>query len=90
MTPKKVETKKISIDCPVGLLERIDKLAEFGDVPRQKLIINMVEAGVDYLESTKKVGILHLALLFRDLGEYLKKHADKMKKTEIKGLTFPT
>ena len=73
-----------------GVLERIDKLAEFADVPRQKLIVGMLDAGVDYLESTKKVGILHLALLFRDLGEYLKKHADKMKKTEIKGLNIPT
>jgi len=90
MSTKKVDTKKITIDCPLELLERVDRLAEFGDVPRQKLITNLLDVGVDYLEATKKVGILHLALLVRDLREYAVKHAEKMKKSEITGVTIPT
>jgi len=90
MVRAKVETKKISFDCPVELLEKIDQLAEFGDIPRQKLITNVLEVGVEYLDATQKVGILHFALLLRDLGEYMNKHAEKMKKTEIKGLSIPT
>lgn len=87
MSAQKVETKKITIDCPVKLLERIDRLAEFGDLPRQRLITNLMEVGVDYLETTKKVGVLHMTLLIRDFIESAKVHAKRMQNVEIKGLS---
>ena len=72
---KKKETKKISIDCPVDVLERIDRIAEFADLPRQKLITNLLDAGVGAMEDCKKIGVLHFALLMRDLEENMKKWA---------------
>jgi hypothetical protein len=71
--------KKITFDCPADLAERIDKLSEISGLPRSKLVFNLVEIGVDFLESTQKVGVLHIALLFRDAGEKLKDLSKKWK-----------
>jgi hypothetical protein len=80
--------RKITFDCPEDLAERIDNLAEKGGIPRSKLVLNMVEVSVDFLESTKKVGILHIAILFRDAGVMLKELSKKWKdKKSISDLT---
>lgn len=84
---KKKETKKISIDMPVGTLHKIDLLAELADIPRQKLIANILEVGADTFMDCKKVGILHLAVLLRDLRDTLKEWARKMReKKSLNGL----
>ena len=80
--------KKITFHCPDDIAERLDKIAEKGDIPRSKLVLNMVEVSLDFLESTQKVGILHLALLFRDAGVKLKELSKKWKdKKSIGDLT---
>lgn len=63
---------KITFDCPEALEERITRLSEMAGLSRSKLVLNLVEVAVDFLEDTKKVGILHLALLLRDAGKKLK------------------
>lgn len=86
---KRIETKKVTLDCPLVLLDRIDRLADFGDIPRQKLIANLLEVSVDYLEATKKVGVLSFAILMRDLGENATKWAEKISQIEVKGIKVP-
>ncbi|MDH4319521.1 MAG: hypothetical protein OEV64_14120 [Desulfobulbaceae bacterium] len=86
MSQKNIVTKKISFDCPVELIERLDKLASYADLPRQKLIVNFLELSVDFVEQTKKVGILHLTLLLRDFQYNAREWAAKIRKAEITGI----
>jgi hypothetical protein len=84
---KKQETKKISIDIPVATLKKLDLLAEMADIPRQKLISNILEVDVDTLMDCKKVGVLHLTVLLRDLSGTMKEWAKKMReKKSLNGL----
>jgi predicted transcriptional regulator len=76
---EELKGKKITFHCPDDIAERLDRLAEKSDIPRSKLVLNMVEMSVDFLEKTQKVGILHLAILFRDAGEKLKDVSKKWK-----------
>jgi len=70
---EKSKGQKITFHCPDDVAERLDKLAAKGDIPRSKLVLNMVEHMTTFLEATNKVGVLHLAILLRDAGEKLKK-----------------
>ena len=79
---KKVRTKKISIDLPVDTLKKLDLLAELADMPRQKLISNILEVDADTLMDCKKVGILHLPVLLLDLSETMQEWAKKIKDTK--------
>lgn len=72
-------TKKISIDLPVETLKKIDLLAEMADMPRQKLISNILEVDADTLMNCRKVGILHLPVLLHDLNETMQEWARKMR-----------
>ncbi|MBW2466963.1 MAG: hypothetical protein JRF02_06640 [Deltaproteobacteria bacterium] len=84
---RKPETKKISIDLPVETLTKIDLLAEQADIPRQKLIANILEVDADTLMDCRKVGILHLAVLLRDRSETIKEWSRKMReKKSLNGL----
>jgi hypothetical protein len=74
-----IKGKKITFHCPDEIAERLDNLAAKGDIPRSKLVLNFVEIGLDFLEATQKVGILHLAILFRDAGDKLKEVSKKWK-----------
>ena len=80
------ETKKVSFDCPVDLLERLDKMADRAGLARQHLIANLLSCGVNTLEASRMVGVFHLALLLRDLENNMLKWADKVEKSEVKGL----
>jgi hypothetical protein len=80
--------KKITFHCPDDLAERLERLAEKGDIPKSRLVLNMVETMTGFLEATQKVGILHLAVLLRDAGEKLEDVSKKWKdKTTINDLT---
>ena len=76
---KKKVTKKISIDVPIETLEKLDKLAEMADIPRQKLISNILEVDADTLMDCKKVGILHLTILMRDMAVSMKEWSKKIR-----------
>ena len=79
--------RKITFHCPEDVAVRLDWLAEKADIPRSKLILNMVEVCVGYAEKTEKVGILQMSLLLRDAGEKLKEVAKKWReKNSIKDL----
>ena len=79
--------RKITFHCPEDVAVRLDWLAEKADIPRSKLILNMVEVCVGYAEKTEKVGILQMSLLLRDAGEKLIEVAKKWReKNSIKDL----
>jgi predicted DNA-binding protein len=85
---EELKGKKITFHCPDDIAERLDRLAEKGDIPRSKLVLNMVETMVGFLEATQKVGILHLAILLRDASDKLKESSKKWKdKKSIVDLT---
>jgi predicted transcriptional regulator len=82
-----IKGRKITFHCPENVAERLDRLAEKGDIPRSKLVLNMVEVMLSFAEMTKKVGILQMSILFIDAGEKLKEVATKWReKTSIKDL----
>ena len=88
---KKKETKKISIDVPVETLEKLNTLAEMADIPRQKLIANILEVDADTLMDCKKVGILHLTLLLRDMAFSMQEWAKKIReKKNLNGFELET
>jgi predicted DNA-binding protein len=79
--------RKITFHCPEDVAERLDRLAEKADLPRSKLVLNMIEVMLSYAEMTNKVGILQMSLLLRDAGEKLIEVATKWRdKNSIKDL----
>ncbi|WP_163340044.1 hypothetical protein [Desulfopila sp. IMCC35008] len=66
---KAKETRKVSFDCPVDVLERLDQLAKTADMPRQRLMANLIEVGVETLEECEMVGLFQFSLLIRNLKE---------------------
>lgn len=74
---EELKGKKITFHCPDEIAERLEIMAEKADIPRSKLVLNLLEVGLDFIESTQKVGILHLAILLRDAGDKLKEVSKK-------------
>ena len=67
----------ITFRCSKEIADRLDKLAEKADMPRSRLVLNIVDEISKTLEFTGKVGILQFGLLLRDLMETHKKWAKK-------------
>jgi predicted transcriptional regulator len=81
------KAQKVTFHCSKELADRLDKIAEKGDIPRSKLVCNMVEILVSYCEFTNKVGIFQLGVLLRDAGRMLDKTAKKWRETNsVKGI----
>ena len=79
--------RKITFHCPDDVAERLDRIAEKGDIPRSKLVLNMVEVMLDFAEMTNRVGILQMSILFRDAGMKLKEVAKRWsEKNSLKDL----
>lgn len=71
--------EQISLRIPKEVLERIDEIAELADIDRSKLIINILDEATKTLMTTKKIGVLQLSFLLRDLGEWMDKWATNIK-----------
>jgi len=54
------------------VIDRLDRLALKGDIPRAKLVRNLVVIGAEYLEACEKFGILQTVLILRDLSTWVK------------------
>jgi hypothetical protein len=82
-----MEKKKISLNIPVEVLDRLDKLAETADMDRSRLIVNLLDEFSKTLMATRRVGLLQLSVLIRDAGETLKQWAKKVsQQTKFKGI----
>lgn len=55
-----------------GVIDRLDRLALKGDIPRSRLIRNLTVIGVEYLEACDKFGILRTVLILRDFERRVK------------------
>jgi hypothetical protein len=78
-----MDKKKISFYVPVEVLDRLDRIAEVADMDRTRLMVNILDEMSKTLLSTKKVGLLQISVLLRDLSEWGKKVA---KQTKFKGI----
>lgn len=78
-----MEKQKISLNIPVDVLKRIDKLAERAEMDRSSLIVNIIDETSKTLENCGKVGILQLTLLLRNLGEKMSEWAESVKKRKV-------
>ncbi len=88
---EKKETKKISIDVPIKTLEKLDILADMAEIPRQKLIANILEVDADTLMDCKKVGVLHLTILLRDMAVSMQAWSKKIReKKSLNGFELET
>jgi hypothetical protein len=72
--------EQISIRIPGETLERLDEIARLTDMDRSKLIVNILDEVSKSILATKKVGFLQFAVLLRDMGEWLDKWVDSIKK----------
>jgi hypothetical protein len=59
-----------------NVVDRLDRLALKGDIPRAKLVRNLTVLGVEYLEACEKFGVLQTAIILRDLGSWIKKRRE--------------
>ena len=64
--------KSITVWFEPEMVDRLDRLAKRGDIPRSRLVRNLVGIGVDYLETCEKFGVLQTALVLRDFGNWVK------------------
>lgn len=82
-----MERKKVSLNIPVDVLERIDKLAATAEMDRTRLMVNMLDVFSKPLVATKWVGLLQLTVLIRDAGDKLKEWREEVdKKKSFKGV----
>jgi hypothetical protein len=78
-----MEKQKISLNIPVEVLERLDKLAELAQIDRSTLIVNIVDETSKTLQACGKVGFFQLAVLMRNLGEKMNEWAESVKNKKI-------
>ena len=76
----------ITFRCPQELADRIDRLAEKADIPRSRLINNILEEITRSLELSGKVGILQFILILRDMDHALTTWAKKVKSKKVEPL----
>ncbi len=66
------------------LSDRLDRLAEAAQMKKARLVMNIVDECSKTLEFTKKVGVLQLSVLLRNLGEKMNEWAKDMRSKEVK------
>jgi predicted transcriptional regulator len=70
---KSAEIKGSEMPVPLRIdkhyVVRLERLAESGDLSRQRLAQNIIKTGLDELESARKIGLTHLVLVIRDMCE---------------------
>lgn len=54
------------------LMERLKKLAEKGDLNRQRLAQNIIKTGLEELEKARKLGLTDIVIKLRDTHDLLK------------------
>ena len=79
-----MKKQKISLNVPIDILERIDRLAEKAEMDRTRLMVNLIDETSKTLETCGKVGVLQLGIIMRDFSEKMKEWADKVRQKKIK------
>ena len=71
--------EKISFHCPADIAERLERMSKVADVPKSKLVLNLVNASLETMEECEKVGILQFSLLIRDMRDKMKEWSKNIK-----------
>jgi metal-responsive CopG/Arc/MetJ family transcriptional regulator len=79
MPTEKGDKQAVTIWIDKDLVERIEKLAQKGDITRSKLITNIIEVGVEEVEAMDKLGIWAVGRVFEDIRQWLRKRHEKGK-----------
>lgn len=70
---KSGEVKSSEMPVPLRmekkLIEHLERLAERGDLNRQRLAQNIIKTGLEELESARKLGLTHVAIKIRDMKD---------------------
>ena len=66
-----------------GVIDRLDRLALKGDIPRSRLIRNLTEIGVEYLETCEKFGVLRTVLILRDFERRVKEWSESRVSADV-------
>lgn len=61
--------KNISIKLNDDFISRLDKIAGIGNLSRHQLAKNIIEVGIEELETLKRIGVFQLGILIRNLTE---------------------
>ena len=80
MTQKLPKNQTITFKTDIKTLDRLTRLADKADIPRSKLVANIVEEISLTLDATNKIGILNLIIILRDMNDFLTGWVEKMKK----------
>jgi predicted DNA-binding protein len=81
----KVSEMPIPLRVEKTLIERLERLAEKGDLSRQRLAQNIIKSGLEELESARKYGLTTIALTVRDMHDSFKKFLEVGKKAFLAG-----
>jgi predicted transcriptional regulator len=94
-TPENVTARKsddikasempIPLRIEKSLIERLERLAEKGDLSRQRLAQNIIKTGLEETETARKIGLTTVALTIRDIHESFKKFLEIGKKAYNNG-----
>lgn len=82
-TPEKITIRKseeikasempIPLRIEKNLIDRLERLAEKGDLSRQRLAQNIIKIGLEEMESARKIGLTRVAITIRDMHDSFKK-----------------
>jgi predicted DNA-binding protein len=61
------EERIVGFALKIELIKRLDRLADVGGLSRGKLICNIVEAGIDFLEACEGWGVFAIRKIFNDM-----------------------
>ena len=76
----------ITFRCPKEVADRLNRLAEKADIPRSRLVGNIIDEVSKDLENCGKVGLLQFTIIIRDMKKNLSIWAKKVKSKEIEPL----
>ena len=65
----KISEMPVPLRIEKNLIERLERLADRGDLNRQRLAQNIIKTGLEELESAKKFGLTHVAITIRDMKD---------------------
>ncbi|MFC1819896.1 ribbon-helix-helix domain-containing protein [Thermodesulfobacteriota bacterium] len=87
MPPEHGNKKSLSVWIKEDIEEKLDELSKKTGIPKPKLTIDIINEGLKGLEGAAKIGFLQLAIVLRDLRDWVKK-AEKEEKLEGKPMTI--
>jgi hypothetical protein len=65
--------KPVTIWLDEETIKRLDRVKATVGISRSRMVENLLLVGLDSADTLRKIGILPIAVLFRDIGEGIKK-----------------